>query len=112
MIYYAKSSLTMCVDTENYTCCCCSLTTATYVLGLLQLFGTISFASQDYWSSFACQLIITLLFIMVFINPHDPRTRKILFYGVSIGQAVSICVTIAIFLFLLFTDDWIDDACS
>ena len=101
----------MCVDTQNYTCCCCSLTTATYILGVLRLIATIAYAGQDYWASFACQLIITIMFIMVFINPNDARTRKILFYGVSVCQAISICVSIILFLVLLFTDNWINDAC-
>ena len=102
----------MCVNTTNYTCCCCSLTTATYIFGVLQLIATIAYAGQDYWASFACQLVITLMFIMVFINPNDARTRKILFYGVSVGQAISICVSLILFLVLLFTDNWIEDACN
>eukprot|EP00354_Favella_ehrenbergii_P008280 CAMPEP_0170467360 /NCGR_PEP_ID=MMETSP0123-20130129/10969_1 /TAXON_ID=182087 /ORGANISM="Favella ehrenbergii, Strain Fehren 1" /LENGTH=126 /DNA_ID=CAMNT_0010733709 /DNA_START=135 /DNA_END=515 /DNA_ORIENTATION=- len=57
------------------------------------------------------QLIISMLFIMVFVNPYDARTRKMLFYSVSIGQLISIVTYIAIFLYLLFTDDWIKDAC-
>ena len=52
------------------------------------------------------------MFIMVFINPNDARTRKILFYGVSVGQAISICVSLILFLVLLFTDGWIEDACN
>ena len=102
----------MCVNKDNYTCCCCSLTTATYILGILQLLGTIAYASTSQWPSFTCQLICTLCFIMVFVNPNDSRTRKILFYCVSIGQLISILTTLAVFLYLLFTDDWIDDACK
>ena len=96
------------VDTKNYKCCCCSLTTATYCLGAFQLIATACFAAVENWISFGFQLVISLMFITVFVNPNEARTRKILFYAVSIGQLVNIIVSIATFLYYLFTDEWID----
>ena len=102
----------MCVDTNQYKCCnCCSLTTATLVLGALYLLSCIGNAVSSMWLGFAISLIISLLFVMVLVKPNAVYIRKLLFYLVSVMSAIQFLGVIIVFIYLLATDDWIEDAC-
>ena len=103
----------MCVDKHHYKCCCCcSLTCATLILGLLYLIGCIADAVAGLWLTFAIQLVMSLLFIMVLVKPHDVTIRKILYYVVMIMTVINFVALIIVFIYFLATDDWIYDACK
>ena len=104
----------MCVNIHTLKCCCgsCSLTTATIVLGILNLLGTVAYGVAMNWTSFAISLIITLLYLMVVVKPYDVYTRKILYYTVMITGAIGVIVLAIVGIILWVTfDDWVLDAC-
>ena len=99
----------MCVDKHHYKCCgCLSLTTATLILGALYLCGTIYYIVVGEWASFAVSLVISLLFILVLVKPHDANIRKILFYLISFLSIIGLLVLIIVFIVYLANDRWID----
>ena len=105
----------MCVNIHTLKCCCgsCSLTTATIVLGILNLLGTVAYGVAMNWTSFAISLIITLLYLMVVVKPYDVYTRKILYYTVMITGAIGVIVLAIVGIVLWVTfDDWVFDACK
>ena len=77
----------MCVDTHHFRCCCgcLSLTQATIVLGVFQLFATIFYAIVWEWVNFTFSAIVSLAYILVIIKPYDACNRKILYYCVLGG---------------------------
>ena len=102
----------MYIGRNHYKCCgCCSMTTATLILGALYLIGCIFDAIAGMWLGFAIQLIMSLLFIMVLVKPHDVTIRKILYYLVMAMIAINFVGLIIVFIFFLVTDDWILNAC-
>ena len=103
----------MCVDKHHYKCCSCfSMTTGTLILGALYLLSSIGDAISGYWFAFALSVVITLLFVMVLVKPHDINIRKLLYYIVSILTTIQLVGLVVVFIFLLVTDDWIAEACS
>ena len=105
----------MCVNTHTLKCCCgsCSLTTATIVLGILNLLGTVAYGVSMNWYSFGISLVITLLYLMVVVKPYDVYTRKILYYTVMITGAIGVAVLAIVGIVLWVTfDDWVEDACK
>ena len=104
----------MCVDTHHFKCCCSclSMTSATLILGALYLIGCIMNAVGGWWINFAITLIISLLFVMVLVKPHDIYIRKILYYSVTGMTVINFLGVIIVFIYLLATDDWIDTACN
>ena len=61
--------------------------------------------------AFAINLIITLLFIMVLVKPHDVYIRKLIFYLVTALQMIGAVFLVAVFIYLCATDQWVEDAC-
>ena len=103
--------ISMCVDKHHYKCCgSCSLTTATLVLGCFYLLYTIGCAVSQQWVSFAIGLVMTLLFVMVLVKPNDIGVRKLIFYLISIGQVIATIALILVFIILMATDGWYDEA--
>ena len=101
----------MCVDKHHYKCCgSCSLTTATLVLGVFYLLYTIGCAVSQQWVSFSIGLVMSLLFVMVLVKPNDIGVRKLLFYLIMIGQVLATVACILVFIILMATDGWYDDA--
>ena len=91
----------MCVDKDNFKCCSCiDLTTATGILGALYIIGCIYYGCVGEWAEFAFALVISALFVMVCVKPHDTNVRKLLFYIIStlscLGLFVFIIVVIVV----------------
>jgi len=102
----------MCVDKHHYKCCgSCSMTAATLVLGALCLIGCIFDAIGGMWVGFVTQLIMALLFVMVIVKPHDVSIRKSLYYIMFVMTVINYVGLIAVFIYLLATDDWIVTTC-
>ena len=101
----------MCVNTEHNTCCCCSLTTATYVLGVFQILGTLSLACTENWGSFAISAVTSLFYILICMDKHNVDYRKWLFQLVSLGMIVNIVFATIVFFITLFSDSWISEVC-
>ena len=95
----------MCVDKEHYTCCCCSLTTATYVLGVLQILGTISYACWGDWISFCISAVVSLVYLLIFMDSSNPNYRKLIFQLNAIGLVCSIIVLTVVFILALVGND-------
>ena len=49
---------------------------------------------------------------MVLVKPNDIAVRKLIFYLVTIGQIVGTIALIIVFIVLMATSGWIDDACE
>ena len=102
----------MCVDTQNYKCCCgcMTLTQATIVIGVLYLIGTISEAIMGQWAAFVWYLIMTLLFGMVIAKPYDASIRKLIYY-ISLILDILGAIGLVIFIIIAFAGDWEQDWC-
>ena len=95
----------MCVDKHHFKCCCCcSLTQGTVCIGIMWLIVTILYAVGGQWIQFVVTGVMSALFIMVIVKPHDVNTRKWLFYLYSALQVASI-VTFAIVYIVYITSD-------
>ena len=102
----------MCVNKEHYTCCCCSLTTATYILGVFQILGSVMLALTDQWATFAVSALTSLCYILICMDKHSVVYRKWLFQLVSLGMIINILCLIVVYFIYLFTDGWLVDACA
>ena len=75
----------MCVDKKAMKCCgSCSLTDATFVLGVLYALSAIGGAASQQWFNFVMGLIVVVLIVVVCFKKHDPNVRKMVFVLVTI----------------------------
>ena len=70
-----------CLDKQNYTCCCgCTLTTGTWILGILIMIEMIFSFIYGQWLSAVSQAILVVPFILTMFDKHNVTYRKFLFY--------------------------------
>ena len=101
----------MCVSTSTMKCCgSCSLTDATFVLGVLYALYAIGAASGRQWFNAVLGVIVVALIVVVCFKKHDANVRKMIFILVTIVQTVSVVGFIIVFIIILSTD-WIEDTC-
>ena len=86
----------MCVDKEHFTCCCCSLTTATYVFGCFTGLATVMYIVSGMWINFALSLFMTCIYIAICIKPSEPTWRKMLYYTSLIGWILTIVIFLVV----------------
>ena len=96
----------MCVDTHNFRCCCglFSLTTATLIIGALNLIGMIASAIESQWITFAFYGVFVVLFSFVIIKPHNAGTRKIIYYLYAIFAALFVLAVIVGVIYIFASD--------
>ena len=92
--------------------CCgsCSLTDATYILGVLYALYAIGAASGRQWFNAVLGIIVVALIIVVCFKKHDANVRKTIFVLVTIIQTISVIGFIIAFIIILSTD-WIHETC-
>ena len=75
----------MCVNKKTMKCCgSCSLTDATFVLGVLYaLYGIGAAGAQQWFNVFVAVVVIGLIIVVCF-KKHDAKVRKILFIVVTV----------------------------
>ena len=101
----------MCVNTENYTCCCCTLTTATYILGVFQVLGTIGYLITDQRGAFVVSSLTSLCYILVCMDSKNASYRKWLFQLVTLGIVLQVILLLIFYFIAIFSDSYIDDIC-
>ena len=106
----------MCIDKEANTCCCgCSLTTATWIIGFLDLLSLVSQGFSHNWLGVGTSGAVCILFILTVIKRNSVTIRKYLYwvyYVLSIAFAVLFAVAIIAFCFLDFADESFEDTCE
>ena len=92
--------------------CCgsCSLTDATFVLGVLYALYAIGAAAGGQWFNAILGIVVVALIVVVCFKKHEPQVRKMIFIVVTILQTISVVGLIIAFL-IIMTTDWITDTC-
>ena len=82
----------MCLNTENFRCCCgcCSLTTATWVVGALVAFDMVCAFIFGFYLSGACEALLVVPFLLTLFDKHKVLYRKILYIVFLIGTIVGV----------------------
>ena len=102
----------MCLDTKHYRCCCCSLTTATYIFGVLQIIALIAYAIQGNWTAAALQAGISACYVAFFIKPESACVRKLVFLVQLIGQIIELVVITIVTFMAASAVDALEDAAA
>ena len=100
-----------CIDKKNYTCCCgCTLTTGTWILGVLIMIEMVfSFLTQQ-WLAAVSQLILAVPFALTMWDRHSVFYRKFLFYFYLAGVALwVIAMLIALIVWSIFSVEFEDE---
>ena len=96
----------MCVDTKNKRCWCCSLTSATYGLAIVQVLYIIMFVSFSDYISLSLSIVNLLAFGLFIWDKHNPVYRQILFYlSVVVFVLIFINMTV-LFILGMFYNNW------
>ena len=96
-----------CLDKENSTCCCgCSLTTGTWILGVLIIIEMVfSFITTQWLSAFS-QLILVVPFVLTMTDKHNVSYRKWLYYIYVAGIILWLIAMVIVFIvWCVYTDD-------
>ena len=96
-----------CLDKDDYTCCCgCSLTTGTWILGVLIIIEMVfSFITTQWLSAFS-QLIVVVPFVLTMFDRHNVSYRKWLYYIYVAGIVLwAIAMVIVLIVWSIFSDD-------
>ena len=106
----------MCINKENWTCCCgCSLTTATWIIGILELLGAIGSGFEKNWLGFVTSIAILSLIILTIIDRHKPSYRKFLYYIyliLTIFCTILFAVAIFVVAFSDYVEQYFEELCA
>ena len=105
----------MCIDKTNYTCCCgCSMTTAMWIIGGLELLNLVCGGIAHDWTKVVVSFCTTMLFCLAIYDSKSVKLRKVLYYTYTI-ISIAAFFLFAIIIALLAVTYWIDeplrDAC-
>ena len=97
----------MCVDKHHFKCCgCLSLTTATLLLGAINLAAVIYYGIMEEWASLAVGCISVVLMAGVLVKPHDANIRKLLFYIATTLAVIGFIALVIVFFVWLANDTY------
>ena len=90
------------------------MTTATWIIGLLELLSAISSGMSHNWVGLATSLAVCILFLLTVISPKNFKYRKtlyIVYLVLSIGFTVVFAAAVITLSFSRIADDTFEEAC-